>query len=126
MTVVALEGDEAILAACREEACYHCPSAETCGKQVEIRLANTLSASVGDQVEVETRTASFLSTCALVFLVPILAALAVLFVTYERERTLLSALFSLVTFFLSLVLAVVFLRRKKAAWITMKRIASRK
>ncbi|MFH1885946.1 MAG: SoxR reducing system RseC family protein [Pseudomonadota bacterium] len=78
--VVRLEGDGAWVKTRRCEACDHCAAKDGCrtlggGKEVELRVENTLGAGPGDHVAVGVSDASFLKATFLVYFLPVLGLL---------------------------------------------------
>ncbi len=82
--VIALDGDYATVQTERTSACDGCHKAEEGGcsvcslmasnRKIATRAKNTVGASIGDRVTVESETSRLLWYAALVFLLPILAA----------------------------------------------------
>ena len=65
----------------RTEACESCSAREGChalggGKEVEIQVQNTLSASVGDLVELSISDSAFLKAVFVVYMVPVFFLMA--------------------------------------------------
>ena len=82
------------------ETCGHCGLCGT-AQQVEAVVKNTLSAQIGDTVEIETEDRLMLSIAFVVFILPTLFPLSV----YAVARTLLQTVYAVWLTALSLVVA---------------------
>ena len=83
-TVVALDGSIAKVECDRQSACDMCENAASCAekcKKVYAGAYNTVGASVGDIVEIETDTKKVLLNAVIVFLLPIVFAVGAYFVS---------------------------------------------
>lgn len=83
--VVALDGSYAIVNIKRNSACGSCKACElgTSNKgEININIENTLGAQVGDQVKVQMETPDILKAAFLVYMIPLLALLAGVTITY--------------------------------------------
>lgn len=72
-------GDKALLLVKRQSMCDGCHRESGCGgcaQILEVEVENTLHASVGDTVEIETPGGTVIAVAALVFLLPLLLAFA--------------------------------------------------
>lgn len=76
-TVCATAGDTATVLVMRQSACSGCHAGGCfgCGKAVCAEAYNTVGATTGDTVELETATTRVLGAAALVFLLPLVAML---------------------------------------------------
>lgn len=81
--VIDIQEDQAVLRAMRRSACGGCPGKASCStmgawaqRTVEIRVANTVDAKIGDEVDLEVPDGWFLATCLRLYGLPMLAFLA--------------------------------------------------
>lgn len=110
--VINTDGKNAIVESTRLSACEGCHKNENGGcsvcslmganKKTTSRAKNTVKAEVGDTVEIETETKTVIFYAALVFIFPIIVALALYFVA---DAMSLSNTATYVCAFLGLVLA---------------------
>ncbi len=78
--VAAVEDGMAVVHFVRGSMCKHCGACMTAGDaQMEVRVENTLSAAVGDTVEVSLSASSMLTASALCYLFPLAGLLAGVF-----------------------------------------------
>lgn len=78
--VYKIKGGMAYVKCARPESCDHCENSAVCSKkETELRAYDSIGASVGDLVEVETREdAKSMLVISYIFLVPV----AIIFLTY--------------------------------------------
>ena len=85
----------AIVSLLKEEACSSCSGRKFCGsaQRVDVKVKNSLDAEIGDTVEIETASEKVLNFAALVFLVPVILAVALYlsFLTVDRNVASVSA-----------------------------------
>lgn len=75
-TVVALEGNLAVVRFQRSSMCAHCGTCLTAGEhEMEIRVPNDAGAAVGDRVRVELRGGQVAGASVIAYLVPLAALL---------------------------------------------------
>ena len=75
-TVVALDGDRAVVRFARGSMCKHCGACLAIGeKEMELHVKNTENAAVGDAVIVELAPKSIVSASMLAYVFPLLALL---------------------------------------------------
>ncbi len=88
--VESVSGDRAIVSFLREEACGSCAGRHFCtnAKKTSAEVKNPVGAKVGDTVEIETDTSSMLLYCVILFLAPVLLALAMYLVFININVTL--------------------------------------
>ena len=82
--VIELKGKDAVIRIYRSSACGNC---SMCGltsdkKYVDIEVENTLDANVGDQVEIAFNDTSASKVSAIVYLIPLFAALLLMLLGY--------------------------------------------
>lgn len=82
--VIELKGKDAVIRIFRSSACGNC---SMCGltsdkKYVDIEVENTLDANVGDQVEIAFNDTSAFKVSAIVYLIPLFAALLLMLIGY--------------------------------------------
>lgn len=76
-TVVALEGDTAVVRFQRSSMCAHCGACLTAGEhEMETRVKNELGAAVGDRVRVALPGKKVAGASLIAYLIPLLALLA--------------------------------------------------
>ena len=127
--VKAVEDETAILLVKRQTMCDGCHKESGCGgcsQIIEVRVKNTLNATVGDTVTIETPGATVIGVAALVFLLPLLLAFAAYGVaTLFTDSTLYQTLASLITPALAYaVIAIVVRKSKKTLTVEMVDIHS--
>ncbi len=94
-TVIGTEGKFATVLVVRSSMCEGCHNSGTCTacsllsgkKTAEARALNTASASVGDKVAVESAAKTVLTNAFLVFMMPLLSALAAYFIFSGNSKT---------------------------------------
>ena len=107
-TVVEINGDIARVECDRQSACDMCENAAGCAekcKKVCATASNTVNATVGDRVEIETDTSKVLKNAFIVFLLPIVFAIA----SYFLAKALLGESLAIVVTFIVLVFSLLFL-----------------
>lgn len=127
--VKAVVDETAILLVKRQTMCDGCHKESGCGgcsQIIEVRVKNTLNATVGDTVTIETPGATVIGVAALVFLLPLLLAFAAYGVaTLFTDSTLYKTLASLITPALAYaVIAIVVRKSKKTLTVEMVDIHS--
>ncbi|MBO7740804.1 MAG: SoxR reducing system RseC family protein [Clostridia bacterium] len=127
--VKAVVDETAILLVKRQTMCDGCHKESGCGgcsQIIEVRVKNTLNATVGDTVTIETPGATVIGVAALVFLLPLLLAFAAYGVaTLFTDSTLYQTLASLITPALAYaVIAIVVRKSKKTLTVEMVDIHS--
>lgn len=122
-------GDSAILLVKRQTMCDGCHKESGCGgcaQMLEVTVKNTLNATVGDSVTIETPGATVIGVAALVFLLPLILS----FVAYGiaallTEHTLYRTLAALITpAFAYAVIAIAVRKSKKTLTVEMVDIHS--
>lgn len=122
-------GDSAILLVKRQTMCDGCHKESGCGgcaQMLEVTVKNTLNATVGDSVTIETPGATVIGVAALVFLLPLILS----FVAYGiaallTEHTLYRTLAALITpAFSYAVIAIAVRKSKKTLTVEMVDIHS--
>ena len=127
--VKAVVDETAILLVKRQTMCDGCHKESGCGgcsQIIEVRVKNTLNATVGDTVTIVTPGATVIGVAALVFLLPLLLAFAAYGVaTLFTDSTLYQTLASLITPALAYaVIAIVVRKSKKTLTVEMVDIHS--
>ena len=110
-------GDSAILLVKRQTMCDGCHKESSCGgcaQMLEVTVKNTLNATVGDSVTIETPGATVIGVAALVFLLPLILS----FVAYGiaallTEHTLYRTLAALITPALAYAVIAIAVRKSK-------------
>ena len=123
-TVIEINGKLAKVECDRRSACDMCENAASCAekcKKVYATAVNSVNASVGDYVEIETDTGMVLMNAFIVFLFPIFTAIAAYFLSESFFGEGVSAVVTLVVLAVSLA-AVSFLMNKAAKKKTVSRI----
>lgn len=112
--VVNVDGDKAEVTVLRKEACAHCAGRVVCGtaKTLKVTAKNTVGASKGDTVVIETPTENVLGYAALVFFAPIALAF-VLYMIFAQIDRVLSIVFPICGFVLPFVIALIIDRKKR-------------
>ena len=75
--VIVTHGSEAVVSVLRKEACVHCAGRVVCGnaRPMSAKVKNSINASVGDTVIVETEDKNALFWLFLIFIAPIILSL---------------------------------------------------
>lgn len=80
--VIDIDKDQVVLRTSRRSACGSCPGKSSCAslgswaqRTVDIRVANTANANIGDEVNLEVPDGWFLATCVHLYGLPMLAFL---------------------------------------------------
>lgn len=95
-TVVAIEGDRAVVRFQRGSMCAHCGACLAIGeKEMETRVGNTRGVKIGDLVAVTLAPKRFLAAGALAYILPLTALLIGLFFGSAIGGEFLSILFGL-------------------------------
>ena len=122
--------DKACLLVKRQSMCEGChreSGCTGCSQMLEVTVENTLAASVGDRVVIETPGATVIGVAALVFLLPLLLAFAAFFIadalTLDALYCYLAALIAPAIAYT--VIAIVVRKNKKTLKVTMTEILSR-
>ena len=102
-TVVETNGNTAKVECDRQSACDMCENAANCTekcKKVYAVALNDVNASVGDMVEIETDTAGVLKNAFIIFILPILLAIASYFAAecFLGENAAVIVTFSVLVF----------------------------
>lgn len=96
-TVIAIEGDTAVVRFQRGSMCAHCGACLAIGeKEMETRVGNTRGVKVGDRVAVTLSNKSFLTASALAYILPLIGLLIGLFVGHILGNELVSLLCGIV------------------------------
>ena len=104
-TVVAIEGDTAVVRFQRGSMCAHCGACLAIGeKEMETRVGDARGVKVGDRVAVTLSKKSFLTASALAYVLPLAALLIGLFLGYALGGELAAILCGLVLCGLTYVL----------------------
>ncbi|HPG92571.1 MAG TPA: SoxR reducing system RseC family protein [Clostridia bacterium] len=82
--VIELKGKDAVVRIYRSSACGNC---SMCGltsdkKYIDIEVENTLDAKVGEQIEISFNDTSAFKVSAIVYLIPLFAALLLMLIGY--------------------------------------------
>ncbi len=112
-------GEKAKVSFLREEACGSCAGRHFCtnAKKTSAEVKNSVGARVGDTVEIETKTASVLLYCLILFLAPIILALA-MYLIFVNINTVLAYVFTAVGFVLPYPFAALLNRNSSLPVIT--------
>lgn len=96
-TVVAVEGDTAVVRFQRGSMCTHCGACLAIGeKEMETRVGNARGVKVGDRVAVTLSKKSFLTASALAYILPLIGLLTGLFLGYALGGEIVSLLIGVV------------------------------
>ena len=108
------DGEKALVAILRQEACSHCSGRVVCGggKVMTVTAKNDIGASVGDTVVIESPSESVLGYAALVFLAPVLLAV-VLYLAFSQINTAIAIVGGVFGFLLPYSVAFVIDRKKR-------------
>lgn len=98
----------------RKEACAHCAGRVVCGtaKTVSVAAKNPVDAQIGDTVTIETPTENVLGYAALVFLAPVILAVA-LYLIFSGINKTLSVVLPICGFVLPFFCALILDRKKR-------------
>jgi positive regulator of sigma E activity len=112
--VISKEGERATVSVLRKEACSHCAGRVVCGtaKTVTTTVKNPVGAEIGDTVTIETPTENVLGYAALVFLAPVILAVA-LYLIFSGVNKTLSIVMPICGFVLPFVCALILDRKKR-------------
>ena len=104
----------AIVSLLKEEVCCSCSGRKFCGsaKRVDVKVKNSLDAEIGDTVEIETASEKVLGFAALVFLVPVILAVA-LYLAFLTVNQTVASLAAFLGFMIPFVFAYVLDKKKK-------------
>ncbi len=110
--VESVSGDRAVVSFLREEACGSCSGRHFCmnAKKTKAEVRNDIGASIGATVEIETDTTSLLWYSFLLFLAPVLLALA-MYLIFININDILAYSMTAVGFLLPYPIAAIINRR---------------
>ena len=104
----------AIVSVLKEDACSSCSGRKFCGaaQRVDVKVKNSLDAEIGDTVEIETASEKAIGFAALVFLAPVVLAVALYlaFLTVDQTLASLTAFFG---FIIPFIIAYLLDKKKK-------------
>lgn len=108
------DGEKAVVAILRQEACSHCAGRVVCGggKVTTVTVKNDIGASAGDTVVIESPSESVLGYAALVFLAPVLLAVLV-YLAFSQISKAVAIAGSVLGFMLPYAVAFVIDRKKR-------------
>ena len=128
-TVEEVKGNIAKIKVKRDSACAGCKSENLCGscmKTITADAVNNIGAEIGDVVNVESESGTILKYSVFTFIVPILCALAVYFITaYIFAHELISNVSMAAGFVAPLIILVLVVKKKKICDITITGIVER-
>jgi positive regulator of sigma E activity len=104
----------AIVSLLKEEACSSCSGRKFCGtaQRVDVKVKNSIDAEIGDTVEVETASEKAFGFAALVFLAPVLLAVA-LYLVFLTVDQFLASITAFLGFIIPFVVAYLLDKKKK-------------
>ncbi len=116
--IIETRGDKAVVRIFRSESCEECSSKGSCPlsvtKKWEVEVENTLSAEVGERVELELGSGAYLASGFIVFILPIILMLVFYLIANQIFKSSLSPLFSFVGLLAGMMVAFLFNRGKGA------------
>lgn len=116
--IIETRGDKAIIRIHRSESCEDCSSKGTCPlsatKNWEVEVENTLSAAVGERVELELGSGAYLASGFIVFILPIILMVIFYLIANYIVKSSYSPLFSFVGLLAGMMVAFLFNRGKGA------------
>ncbi len=117
--VESVENGKTVVAFLREDACESCSGRHFCmnAKKTKAEVKNSIGAKPGDTVEIETETSSLLLYSFLLFLAPVLLALAMYVIFIDINATL-AYILTAVGFVLPYPIAAILNRRAALPKIT--------